>query len=48
MSDGAFGATAQSTEAPAKLATPIAKTRDSPKMSPSDPPTRISDPSVSR
>ena len=48
MSASASGATAQRTEAPAKLVTPIAKTRDSPKMSPSDPPTRISDPSVSR
>ena len=48
MSVGASGATAQRTEAPAKLATPIAKTRDSPKMSPSEPPTRISEPSVSR
>src|SRR3954449_12931997 len=48
MSAGAFGAIAHSSEAPAKLATPIAKTRDSPKMSPSDPPTRMSDPSVSR
>ena len=48
MSAGASGAIAQSTETPAKLATPIAKTRDSPKMSPSEPPTRISDPSVSR
>ncbi len=48
MSAGASGAIAQRTEAPAKLATPIAKTFDSPKMSPSEPPTRISDPSVSR
>src|SRR3954447_17163046 len=48
MSAGAFGAIAHSSEAPAKLATPIAKTRDSPKMSPSDPPTRMSDPSVTR
>ncbi len=48
MSDAASGASAQSTEAPAKLATPIMKIRTSPKMSPSEPPTRISDPSVSR
>jgi hypothetical protein len=48
MSEGASGATAHRIEAPAKLATPIAKTRSSPKMSPSEPPTRISDPSVSR
>ena len=48
MSAGAFGAIAQRTEAPAKLATPIAKTLDSPKMSPSEPPTRISEPRVSR
>ena len=48
MSAGASGAIAQSREAPAKLATPIANTRDSPKMSPSEPPTRMSEPSVSR
>ena len=42
------GATAQSTEATPKLATPIVNTRSSPKMSPSEPPTRISDPSMSR
>ena len=48
ISAGAFGAIAHRTETPAKLATPIAKTLDSPKMSPSEPPTRISDPSVSR
>ena len=44
----ASGAIAQRIDAPAKLATPIANTFDSPKMSPSEPPTRMSDPSVSR
>src|SRR5205823_1152668 len=44
----AFGAAAHRIEATAKNATPIPKTRSSPKMSPSEPPTRMSDPSVSR
>ena len=41
-------AAAQRTEVTAKATTPITKTRFSPKMSPSEPPTRISEPSVSR
>ena len=42
------GAAAQSADATPKLATPIMNTRTSPKMSPSEPPTRMNDPSVSR
>jgi uncharacterized protein (DUF1499 family) len=42
------GATAHSTETMPKPATPSEKIRRSPKMSPSEPPTRISEPSVSR
>ena len=48
MSDVESGATAHSTEATPKLATPSMNTRNSPKMSPSEPPTRMSEPSVSR
>ena len=48
ISVSTFGATAQSTDATPNQATPRRKTRASPKMSPSDPPTRISEPSVSR
>ena len=48
ISVSTFGATAQSTDARPNQATPSRKTRTSPKMSPSEPPTRISDPSVSR
>ena len=44
----AFGATAQSAEASPNVVTPIAKMRNAPKMSPSEPPTRISEPSVRR
>ena len=43
-----FGATAQSADATPNVATPSLNTRTSPKMSPSEPPTRISEPSVSR
>ena len=42
------GAIAQSSDATPKPATPSEKTRRSPYTSPSDPPTRISEPSVSR
>jgi hypothetical protein len=42
------GASAHPSEVAPKAVTPIAKMRRAPKMSPSDPPTRISDPSVSR
>jgi hypothetical protein len=42
------GASAHSTEQTPKPATPTANTRRSPKMSPSDPPSRINEPSVSR
>jgi hypothetical protein len=42
------GATAQSTETTPKPATPMRKTRRSPKRSPSDPPTRMSEPRKSR
>ncbi len=42
------GAAAQSTDATPKLATPSVNIRTSPKMSPSEPPTRMSEPSVSR
>ncbi len=42
------GASAQSSEAAPKPPTPSAKTRRSPNRSPSEPPTRISEPSVSR
>ena len=47
-SSSMFGATAHSTETTPKPPTPIENTRRSPKMSPSEPPTRISEPSVSR
>ena len=43
-----FQASAQRTEVTAKATTPITKTRLPPKRSPSEPPTRISEPSVSR
>ena len=43
-----LGATAHSTDTTPKPATPSEKMRRSPKMSPSEPPTRISEPSVSR
>jgi len=42
------GEIAHSSEAAPKPVTPIAKMRRSPNRSPSEPPTRISDPSVSR
>ena len=42
------GASAHSSETAPKPATPIENTRRSPKTSPSEPPTRISAPSVSR
>ena len=42
------GASAHSSEAAPKPATPSVKMRRSPKMSPSEPPIRISEPSVSR
>ncbi len=42
------GATAQKTEVTPNPPTPIMNTRRSPKMSPSDPPTRISELSVTR
>ena len=42
------GATAHSTETIPNPATPIENTRRSPKMSPSDPPMRISEPRASR
>ena len=42
------GATAHTTETAPNPATPIEKIRRSPKMSPSEPPTRISEPSASR
>ena len=42
------GASAQSSEVAPKPATPSANTRRSPKMSPSEPPIRSSEPSVSR
>ena len=42
------GASAHASDATPKPATPIAKIRRSPYRSPSDPPTRISEPSVSR
>ena len=48
ISSGALGAAAHRIEATPKAPTPTAKTRRSPKMSPSEPPTRISEPSVSR
>ena len=48
MSVVASGAAAQSTDATPKLATPSVNIRTSPKMSPSEPPTRMSEPSVSR
>ena len=48
ISSSMLGAAAQSTETTPKPATPIENTRRSPKRSPSEPPTRISDPSVSR
>ena len=43
-----LGAAAHSTEVAPKPATPSEKTRRSPYTSPSDPPMRISEPSVSR
>ncbi len=42
------GASAHASEATPKPPTPIANTRRSPNRSPSEPPTRISEPSVSR
>ena len=48
MSDVESGATAHSTDTRPKLATPSVNIRSSPKMSPSEPPTRMSEPSVSR
>ncbi len=42
------GASAHASDVMPKPATPIAKIRRSPNRSPSDPPTRISEPSVSR
>jgi hypothetical protein len=44
----ASGAAAQAADATPKHATPSVNIRTSPKMSPSEPPTRMSDPSVSR
>ena len=48
ISRPALGAAAHSSDAAPKPATPAAKTRRRPRMSPSEPPTRSSDPSVSR
>jgi hypothetical protein len=42
------GATAHNKDATPNPPTPSANTRRSPKMSPSDPPSRINEPSVSR
>ena len=42
------GAIAHSSEAAPNPPTPSANTRRSPKMSPSEPPSRISDPSITR
>ena len=47
-SSPSVGATAHSSEVIPNPATPSAKIRRSPKMSPSEPPIRISEPSVSR
>ena len=47
-SSSMLGASAHSTETTPKPATPSENIRRSPKMSPSEPPTRISEPSVSR
>ena len=48
MSISEFGAIAHSSEAMVKMPTPITKMRRRPWRSPSDPPSRISDASVSR
>ena len=48
ISTSIVGASAQATERTPNAATPRAKMRRSPKMSPSEPPTRISDASASR
>ena len=48
MSAMTSGESAQRTDAAPKAATPIVNTRTSPKMSPSDPPTRMSEPSMRR
>ena len=47
-SSSIVGARAQNTEVTPKPITPSSKTRRAPKMSPSEPPTRISDASVTR
>jgi hypothetical protein len=47
ISTFAVGASAQSSEAIPKAVTPTLNTRTGPKMSPSDPPTRMKEPSVS-
>ena len=48
ISNSMLGATAHSTDTTPNPPTPIENTRRSPKRSPSEPPTRISEPSVSR
>ena len=48
INDPSSHATAQRTEVTAKATTPITKTRFCPKRSPSEPPTRMSEPSVRR
>ena len=48
ISEVEVGAAAHSTDATPNSATPSVNMRTSPKMSPSEPPTRMSEPSVSR
>jgi len=48
ISTSMVGATAQSTDVTAKPLTPTTKTRRSPKRSPSEPPTRMSEARVMR